>query len=235
MKTRIASLALVAWTLLALGTSGAAPAAPAVKPPKMLVGIALPRAQLGQGNTSMTDVAEPVRQALIAALHGPALDVIALESHIPLQIAAEAGEKSVAYVLYSEVTQKKSGSSGGFLKKLAPMASMLPMLSGGLGGGGGAGLSMAGAAVAQTVSTAAMQSSMESAQQNAMAAMTGAQQSNVKRGDTISVQYSLAKVGDPAESKKITLQAKAKQDGEDLLGPLLEQIATAVVTTVAGG
>jgi hypothetical protein len=38
---------------------------------KIVVGVALPRAQLGQGNGANADVAEPVRQALIAYLKGP--------------------------------------------------------------------------------------------------------------------------------------------------------------------
>jgi hypothetical protein len=46
---------------------------------KLIVGVALPRAQLGQGNGSSADVGEPVRQALIAYLKGPMIVVIPLE------------------------------------------------------------------------------------------------------------------------------------------------------------
>src|SRR6478735_5916485 len=72
---------------------------------KLKVGVALPRAQLGQPNGASADVAEPVRQALMSYLKGPAIEVIALEARIPQQIAAEAGEKGCAFVLYTDVAQ----------------------------------------------------------------------------------------------------------------------------------
>jgi len=60
--------------------------------------------------------------------------------------------------------------------------------------------------------------------------MTGAQQSNVKAGDILTVEYVLSKTGSADVTKKDSLQAKAKQDGEDVIGPLLEQVATSVLT-----
>jgi hypothetical protein len=221
-----------ATSALLTAQTWAATASPPAESSKLLIGIALPHAQLGQGNNNMTDVAEPVRQALIVAMQGPAVDVVALESHVPLQITAEARQKGVSYVLYTDVTQKKASSTGGLFKKLAPVASMLPML-GGLGGSTQQLTSMATSAVAQSVATSAMQASMISAQQSALEAMSGAQQSSVKRGDTIIVQYSLSKVGDKTD-KKTTLESKAKQDGEDLLSPLMDQVATAVIGAVVG-
>jgi hypothetical protein len=68
------------------------------------------------------------------------------------------------------------------------------------------------------------------AQQDYAAAMSGAQQSNVKAGDTVTVEYTLAKVGAAGTVKPVALQAKATQDGEDVIGPMLEQVATAVLT-----
>ena len=60
---------------------------------KLTVGVALPRAQLGQPNGASADVAEPVRQALMSYLKGPVIEVIALEARIPMQIAAEAKKR----------------------------------------------------------------------------------------------------------------------------------------------
>jgi hypothetical protein len=68
-----------------------------------------------------------------------------------------------------------------------------------------------------------------------MAAMTGAQQSNVRAGDTLTVEYELSQAGSATDSKKGSLQGKAKQDGEDVVGPLLEQVATSVLTAVLAG
>jgi hypothetical protein len=225
MKSR-----LVSWTLAALVMATLGPAAAAEPPQKRVVGIALPRAQLGQGNSGgTTDVAEPVRQALMKYLAGPALDVVVLDARIPIQIAAEAKQKNVAFVIYSDVTQKRGGSMGGFLKKMAPLASAMPMLG---GMSGGRGMDAAGAMIAQQVAATASQVAMQSAQQDAIAAMTGAQQSNVKRGDTITLEYLVTDVGAGTSSNKVSLQGKAKEDGEDLLSPLLEQLATQVLTSV---
>jgi hypothetical protein len=113
-------------------------------------------------------------------------------------------------------------------RKLAPLASALPML-GAASGMGGMG-SMGGMVAAQAVSSAAAQG----AQQDYMTAMSGAQQSNVKSGDTLTVEYVLSKTGSPNGAKKDSLQAKAKQDGEDVVGPLLEQVATSVLTVALG-
>jgi hypothetical protein len=60
--------------------------------------------------------------------------------------------------------------------------------------------------------------------------MTGAQQSNVKAGDTVTVEYTLSKIGGDVAPRKEALQAKATQDGEDVIGPMLEQVATTVLT-----
>jgi hypothetical protein len=186
--------------------------------------IALPQAQLGQGNNSPTDVSEPVRTALGTFMAGPAVQLVRLDARIPVQIDAEATQKGCGYVLRSAVSQKKGG--GSFLKKMAPLAGALPML-------GGVSGSMGSMMAAQAVSSAASAAAAQSMQQEAMAAMTGAQQSNVKSGDTITVEYALTTVANSTPIQEGKLQQKAKQDGEDLISPLLEQVATAVVTKVA--
>jgi hypothetical protein len=199
--------------------------------PKLKVGVALPRAQLGQGNGEAADVAEPVRQALLAYLKGPAIEVVALEARIPLQINAEAKEKACDFVLYTDVTQTKKGSGFGMLKKLAPMAAAVPMLGGGMGNMGG---QMAASMAAQTMMSASMQSAQEDAMANAMAAINGAQKNNVKAGDTLTFEYKLVKPDEETPAKADKLAAKAKENGQDVLSPLIESVATAVVGTVAG-
>jgi hypothetical protein len=93
-----ALLITIIWASLGLSNTSLAET-------KLTVGVALPRAQLGQGNGASADVAEPVRQALMSYLKGPKIEVIALEARIPQQIAAEAGEKGCAFVLYTDVAQ----------------------------------------------------------------------------------------------------------------------------------
>ena len=199
---------------------------------KLIVGVALPRAQLGQPNGASADVAEPVRQALMSYLKGPVIEVISLEARIPMQIAAEAKEKGCAFVLYTDVSQ--SAKSGGLkmLKKLAPMAGMLPMLGG--GGMGNMGAQMAASAVTQTVVQSQIADAQEDAMANAMAAINGAQKSNVKAGDSLTLQYKLVRAGQEQPFKEATIVGKAKAAGDDVLSPMIESVAVAVVGSVAG-
>jgi hypothetical protein len=222
MNSRIWSMGLKLGVALLI--CAAAPAAE-----KVIVGVALPRAQLGQGNGGSADVAEPVRQALISYLKGPVIDVIALESRIPLQINAEAQEKGCMFVLYTDVTQKPKGGKLGMLKKLAPVAAALPMA----GMGGGLGTQMAVNAAAQGVMQAQMQSAQEDAMANAMAAISGAQKSNVKAGDSLTFEFRLVRPGEQEPVKADKLVGKAKNNGDDVLSPLIEGVATVVVETVA--
>ena len=217
-------LACAATTLLATFTATSWAGTP-------LVCVAMPKAQLGQGNNSPTDVSEPVRATLNKYMAGPSVQLMPLDARIAIQIEAEAAQKSCNYVLQTSVTQTKKTSSRGFFKALAPLAGALPMLGAAGGNMGGMGGMMAGQ-VASSMATAQATASAENMQQDYMAAMTGAQQSNVKAGDTLTVEYQLSPVGSVGTGKALALQAKAKQDGEDVIGPLLEQVATAVLTTV---
>ena len=220
MKTLFRIIAIV----LAVGVAPIASAAD-----KLIIGVALPRAQLGQGNGANADVAEPVRQALISYLKGPVIEVVALEARIPMQINAEAQEKDCAFVLYTDVTQKPKGGGLALLKKLAPVASALPML----GGAGNMGAQMAASAATQGIMQASMQAAQEDAMANAMAAISGAQKSNVKAGDALTLEYKLVRPGEQEPLKTDKIIGKAKHNGDDVLSPLIESVATVVVETVA--
>ena len=230
MKTSSrAALAFLSSLVLTVSVGTAAapsvPAAGAAHPPatKVSVGIPLPQAQLGQG-ASQADLGEPLRQSLIERLRGSAFDLVPLQSRDPQQIDAEAASKHVTYVLYSRVDQKHGGGLGGMFKKLAPMANMLPMLAGRMGGG-----SMASYA-ASTVAQNAVSASAAEAQRAALSQLTGSQQSNIKTGDTVTLEYRLVAPGSSSPVGSATLQGKAKADGEDVLSRLIEQLAGAVTT-----
>jgi hypothetical protein len=222
----LAFSATLGLTFMAASEAAKKPAAaPPPPPPKTKICLVLPKAQLGQG-TSGADVAEPVRATLTAYLGGPATELVALNARIPIQIDAEAQEQGCEYVLYSSVTQKKGGGFGKMLSAAAPIAGM----AAGMGGmGGNYGAMMAGQAMAQAASTAAAQS----AQQEAMEALGGAAKSNIKKGDQITLEYKLVK---PGVAEPVAVQsavAKAKETGEDLVSPLIEQAATQVLTAIS--
>ncbi len=216
MKTRASGSRQLSLLILLLTTV----TDQAIAKPTPAVCITLPKAQLGQGNNATVDVSEPVRTTLGQYMAGPNIQLVRLDARIPVQIDAEAAEKNCSFVLQTSVVQKKK--AGSIFKKLAPFASALPMM-------GGAGDNMSGMVAGQFASSAIA----AGAQQDYAAMMTDAQQSSVKAGDTVTVEYSLSKAG-TNETKKATLLAKATRDGEDVIGPMLEQVATAVLATALG-
>ena len=104
----------------------------AKQPGHIRIGVVTPDAQVGQGTNAGQDYGTPIRNAMIQLMSGPAVEVAALDSRIPIQIQAEAQQKECDYVLYSTVVVKKpaKGGFGSFLKMAAPIASMAPMAGG---------------------------------------------------------------------------------------------------------
>jgi hypothetical protein len=217
-----ASVALAAAAPVANAGNSPAHAAAA----KSRICLVLPRAQLGQGSTG-ADVGEPVRQTMIAYLNGPTVELISLAARIPVQVDAEAQQSACEYVLYTSVVQKKGG--GGFGKLLAAAAPIAGMMVPGVGGMTGSyGAIMAGQAVASAASAVAAQN----AQQEAMEAITGASEQNIKKGDQITLEYQLTKIGVAEPFATKAASAKASQKGEDLLSPLIEQTAIEVMGAI---
>jgi hypothetical protein len=210
-------LALSASAALALPAASFAAA-------KTKVCLVLPRAQLGQG-TSGADVAEPVRATLTAYLGGPATELVPLTARIPIQIDAEAAELGCVYVLYSSVTQKKGGGFSKLLGAAAPLAQVGTAMTG-MGG------NYSAIMATQAVATVATNAAAKSAQEEAMDALGGAAKSNIKKGDTITLEFKLMQSGLETPVAASTVVAKATQNGEDLVSPLIEQAATQVLTAI---
>lgn len=192
---------------------------------KIRVGIAPPDAQLGQGNNAGADYSTPIRNAIVALMSGPAVEIAALDSHIAMQLQAEAQQKQCDYILYSSVAVKHStgGGFGKFMKIAAPIASMTPMgmMAHGVGG------AMAASAASAAASAAAQQQ-----QQQAISQLAGFN-GQVKSKDDVSVQYQLVQTGQTTPVVQNALQGKAKSDGEDVLTPLLQDTANTVLTAVS--
>lgn len=194
-------------------------------PGKIRIGVAPPDAQLGQGNNAGADYSTPIRNAEIALMSGPAVEIAALDSHIALQIQAEAQQKQCDFILFSGVAVKHSsgGGFGKFMKMAAPVASMTPM--------GAMGKGMGGAVAAQAASAAASAAAM-SAQQQAMNQLSGFN-GQIKSKDDVTVEYQLVATGQSSPLAQNSLKGKAKSDGEDVLTPLLQQAATSVLSEVS--
>jgi hypothetical protein len=209
---------------------GGAPVAPArplgpKAPGKIRIGVAPPDAQLGQGNNAGADYSTPIRNAEVALMSGPAIEIAALDSHIAMQLQAEAQQKQCDYILFSGVTVKHSSGSGfGKFAKFGSMAaSMTPM--------GAMAHGVGGALAAQAATQAAAQMAQQ-AQQQAISQLAGFN-GQIKSKDDVSVQYQLVATGQASPLLQNTLQGKAKSDGEDVLTPLLQQAANTVLTQVS--
>ena len=198
-------------------------------PGKLRIGIAPPDAQVGQGNNAAADYSTPIRNAMVLLMNGPAVEIAALDSRIPIQLQAEAQQKQCDYVLFSSVAVKHQQSSGfgKFMKMAAPVANMTPM---------GMATHGMGSAVAATAASAAASAAAQQAQQQAMnqvMSQLSGFNGQIKSKDDVTVQYALTQTGQQAPLLQNALQGKAKSDGEDVLTPLLQQTANTVLTQVS--
>ena len=189
-------------------------------PGKIRIGIAPAQAQLGQGNNAQADYATPIRNAIVYMMNGPAVEIAALDSRIPIQLQAEAQQKQCDFILMSSVTVKHGGGNfGKFMKAGNMAANMNPM-------------------VMMTKSMSTMAASQAAAQAAAMTAQQQAtnQLSNfngqIKSKDDVTVDYQLYATGQAGPKVQNSLKGKAKSDGEDVLTPLIQQTATNILTEV---
>jgi hypothetical protein len=208
-------------------TPVAAPQALGPKAPgKIRIGVAPPDAQLGQGNNAGADFSTPIRNVEVALMSGPAVEIAGLESHVPMQLQAEAQQKQCDYIMYSGVIVKHSsgGSFGKFMKIGQTAASLNPavMMT----------KSVGSIVAAQGAAAAASQIAAQQMQQQAVSQLAGFN-GQIKSKDDVTVQYQLVATGQNTPLLQNTLQGKAKSDGEDVLTPLLQQTANAVLTQVS--
>lgn len=170
------------------------------------IGVPMPYATAAEG-MSTSALAQVVQSSLLTTMKSPAVEVIALEARVPSQIEAEAREKECDFILYTNVAHKKGGGGGlgGFLRKAAPVVDAVPMGSG----------------TSAVVADVATQTAIYTAASIA---------TSVKAKDEINLDYRLMATGNnttPVTSR--TLKGKARSDGEDVLTPLVQQEASAVL------
>jgi hypothetical protein len=195
-------------------TAAAAAQAKAQKTKTVRIGLVMPKADLGPGYQG-DSVAEPLRSLLSRYLSGPIVELVALDSLVTQQAEAEAQLKQCNYILYSAVTQKKTGGNGmGLFKGATAFANMAPGV-GAVRAAGGA------LAAAGSVANAA------SAAQEAASVSKG-----VKAKSEVSFEYKLMAAGNPAAVLSDAIKAKPAADGEDVMTPLVQQVAQAVITQV---
>lgn len=189
-------------------------------PGKIRIGIAPAQAQLGQGNNAQADYATPIRNAMVYMMNGPAVEIAALDSRIPLQLQAEAQQKQCDYILLSSVTVQHGGGKFGKFMKVGSVASNVTPVG-----------MMAHSVGAMAASQAAAQAAAMTAQQQAVSQLSQFN-GQIKSKDDVTVDYQLYPTGEGQPKLQNSLKGKAKSDGEDVLTPLIQQAATAILTDV---
>jgi hypothetical protein len=164
---------------------------------------------IGEG-LNATELAGAIQSTLGEYLKGTKIELVQIEARLPTAIDAEAKQKECDYVLYAQVSHKKGGGGFGMFSKIAPaLGSVVPVA--GMGSRAG---QVAGQVANTTIYTAA----------NAAG--------SVKSKDELTLEIKLNAAGGGAAALAKQYKAKAKSDGEDIISPLVEQAAAAILETV---
>lgn len=176
------------------------------------VGIVMPKASFTTEGVDNNQMALGIRETVAGYFQGTNVEIVALEARLPQALANEAKEKGCAYILNVAVSQKKGG--GGFGKMFATVApivsSVVPMA--GMAGG------IAGSVASSVAQTAVMSAANMS--------------STTKAKDSITLEYSLVSAEGGAVKNSNSMKAKAKSDGEDVISPMMEKMAEAILVAV---
>ena len=153
------------------------------------------------------DLALAVQNSLTEYLKSPKLEVVPIEARLASAIEAEAQQKQCDFVIYANVSHKKGGG-GGF-------GSMF----------GSSGASMIGNSVGYGAGTGAM----VAAQVTTQAVMAATMSENIKAKDELTLDIRLQAPGSTTSTLIKQYKAKAKSSGDDIISPVIEQAAQAIV------
>jgi len=164
---------------------------------------------VGEG-ISAADLSAAVQNTLMQYLKVPNVEVITLDARLSSAIDSEAKQKECDYVLFINASHKKGGGGGFggmFSKVLAPAIGAT-----GIGHTGSTAGNIAGQVATQSIVSA------------------GNASANVKSKDEITLDVKMQQPGGAAVLTK-QVKKKASSNGEDIITPLVEQVAQAVVDT----
>lgn len=160
---------------------------------------------VGEGMNA-NELSAAVQNTLADYLKGTKVELVQLEAKLPSTIAEEAKSKKCDFVLFANVSHKKGG--GGFGKMLGKVGEVVSRQA--------IGSSDVGGQIARTTIVSAATAT-----------------ENVKSKDEISLDIKLQKSADNSSAFAKQYKGKAKSDGEDILSPMIEQIAQAILNTVS--
>lgn len=170
---------------------------------------AIKTGSIGEG-LNAAELAGAVQNTLGEYLKGTNIELVQLEAKLPAAIESEARQKECDYVLNAQVSHKKGGGGFGMFSKIAPViGNAIPVGSISTNGG-----QIAAQTARTTVYTA------------------GSFSGNVKAKDELTFDVNL-KSAEGATALGKQFKAKAKSNGEDVISPLVEQVATAILSAVS--
>jgi hypothetical protein len=173
------------------------------------IGLVMPKTQMSSADSAQAAAA--LRNTFATYLNSPNIELVALNARLPSQALEEARQSNCDYVLYASLTQKKGGG-GLFGKALGNVAGSA---IGHVPGGRNAGEAAARSVAITSVYTAADISG------------------SIKSKDELTLEYKLESTDAARPGLASTAKAKARSDGEDILTPLVEKAAQAVVDVIA--
>lgn len=192
--------------------TGAAAPTPPVQQAEQRTGtciaIVLPTVSGVEGNAA--DVAAALRELFSSYLSGPSMQIMPLDARLTSQAAEEARQKQCDRLLLATLTKKRSGGGllGVVLGQAAGTAAYYVPFGDGVAGAVARGVTVAGAQAVTTLASA------------------------TKAKDEMRLDYQLSSSDASARFGPKTDKAKASQDGEDLLTPMVKRAAEAIVSAV---
>lgn len=163
---------------------------------------------VGEG-LNASELALAIQSTLTDYLKGTKVEIVQLEAKLPSAIADEAKEKSCDYIIFVNVSHKKGGGGFGMFSKVVAPAI------------GATGIGHTGSTIGNVAGQVATHAIVSA----------GAIAGNVKNKDEITLDIKLQNGDSVALTKQY--KAKAKSDGEDIISPIIEQAAQAIIDAVA--
>lgn len=166
---------------------------------------------VGDGITS-SDLAGAIQNTLGEYLKGTKIELVPLSAKLSSAIENEAKQKECDYVLYANASHKKGGG-GGFGGMFGQAIAS---------GIGQTGIGHTGSTIGNVAGQIATQSIVSA----------GAMSANVKSKDEITLDVKMNQPGNASAVLTKQAKAKAKSNGEDIITPVVEQIAQAIFNAV---
>jgi len=175
------------------------------------IGIVTPRVTSAGSGIGGNSEANSLRTTFTSFLAGSNIETIDLKARLEGLAITEAQRRQCDFVLYTTLVRKRAGSSSG---GGGPINSIMGNVGG--GGGGGVGTKIPGSKTVKDVTSEAARVSSTLA-------------SFARANDEVTFEYKLVTSAGAKPIAGKSTKAKVKNDGEDVLTPMIESAAQTIV------